>query len=371
VPESSNADAVEDKVEELIPGLHAWLEELRLSSKYHEGISKWAEENGAVTLEEVIENKEELCKVLELRLLEKSRFSKKGEEALAAIREKGLARGSNGSSPSKVVETKKVESKEPKGEEPKGEPIREAVRSSKNEQPGKRESMPEYLSFNNGISQMDSYKPAVDSGERQSQDPKLDDTWWFWQQVSLSKTDKNADYAGATAKVLSFDSMKSFWGFWNHLPQPSTLLEGKKFLRKNDDDRSIVEAFMIFRDGVKPEWEDPLNASGGHFQIQLRPDLGGGQIDEYWNNIVMFMVMNQIEPVGMITGVRLVDKLIVKGKKFDNAVIRIEVWFADFDQTEKVEQLKRSLERCMSTRLNGTRAVSIPHIDVKSHSSKK
>lgn len=34
---------------------------------------------------------------------------------------------------------------------------------------------------------------------------------------------------------------------------------------------------MIFRDNVRPEWEDKLNATGGHFQFQLKPNVGGGQ----------------------------------------------------------------------------------------------
>ena len=58
---------------------------------------------------------------------------------------------------------------------------------------------------------------------------------------------------------------------------------------------------------VRPEWEDPLNATGGHFQagaevglsfrgqvthvcqVQLKSSIGGAQIDEYWNNIVLGM----------------------------------------------------------------------------------
>ena len=36
----------------------------------------------------------------------------------------------------------------------------------------------------------------------------------------------------------------------------------------------------VFRDGIKPEWEDKMNQNGGHFQFQLKNSITPGQIDE-------------------------------------------------------------------------------------------
>jgi len=107
---------------------------------------------------------------------------------------------------------------------------------------------------------------------------------------------------------------------------------------------------MIFKQGVKPEWEAPENVKGGHFQLQLKPQLGGGLIDELWNNIVLGMIGGGIEPSDMIHGVRLVDKLSHKTKP----VIRIEVWFSDMDpgETGRLYNLRGDLERCMGTGLD-------------------
>lgn len=46
-------------------------------------------------------------------------------------------------------------------------------------------------------------------------------------------------------------------------------------VREQPDGLHVIDAIMIFRDGVRPEWEDPLNASGGHFQFQV-----GGLCDD-------------------------------------------------------------------------------------------
>ena len=54
----------------------------------------------------------------------------------------------------------------------------------------------------------------------------------------------------------------------------------------------------------------------------------------------------------MITGVRLVDKL--SGPRMANG-IRIEVWFTNFDDTNAMNTLKKNVEKCMATRLDGGR----------------
>lgn len=87
---------------------------------------------------------------------------------------------------------------------------------------------------------------------------------------------------------------------------------------KKRDQRGREDAIMIFRESIRPEWEDKMNTNGGHFQFQLKPSVGGGQarlkrleatrgqVDEYWNNLVLGVIGATIEPANMITGIRLV-----------------------------------------------------------------
>jgi translation initiation factor 4E len=230
----------------------------------------------------------------------------------------------------------------------------------------------QFLSFNSKISpNLPSYKApsAAELEEMKQRDPPLRCTWTIWEQI-MQSTDKGvAQYSDATHRVASFDTVKTFWKYWNHLPQPSELLDGKKFVREIGESKSVVDALMVFKDGVKPEWEDPLNATGGHFQITLKPTFGGGAIDEYWNNIVLGMVGGTMEPADMITGVRLVDKLNQPAK---SAAVRVEIWFSNFEDVEKVDLLQRNLEKCMSTRLDGTLSTAggWGKIDRKSHMKK-
>mmetsp|Transcript_15228 Transcript_15228/g.40598 ORF Transcript_15228/g.40598 Transcript_15228/m.40598 type:complete len:239 (+) Transcript_15228:104-820(+) len=213
---------------------------------------------------------------------------------------------------------------------------------------------PQFLSFNSKISpDIGSFQQpsASDLEEMKSKDPPLRYTWTIWEQIAQNPADKAKDYSDATHRVATFSTVKGFWKYWNHLPQPSELLDGKKFVREADGSRSIVDALMVFREGIKPEWEDPVNASGGHFQFQLPASLGGGPVDEKWNNIVLGLVGGSIEPAEMITGVRLVDKIVLKSR---NPAVRIEVWFSNMDDADKVDLLESNLQKCMAARLDGT-----------------
>lgn len=173
----------------------------------------------------------------------------------------------------------------------------------------------------------------------------LDNGWALWEQVSAGNY--------STRKVVSFDNAQDFWSIFNGIPQPSELLEGKRFMREQSRGAATaVEALMIFREGIMPEWEDPANSTGGHFQITLKASANGGQVDEYWNNIVLGLIGNSLEAGHRVTGVRLVDKLATRTKPTDH--LRIELWYWSKISPAELQALRHSMERCLITRLDGS-----------------
>eukprot|EP00931_Biecheleriopsis_adriatica_P071508 TRINITY_DN4537_c0_g1_i1.p1 TRINITY_DN4537_c0_g1~~TRINITY_DN4537_c0_g1_i1.p1 ORF type:complete len:231 (-),score=49.18 TRINITY_DN4537_c0_g1_i1:94-786(-) len=223
-----------------------------------------------------------------------------------------------------------------------------------------------YLSFNESFNS--NLKFTSDNSEENEEmlkkDLPLRYTWSIWEQI-MQSNEKSAAYSDATHKVAAFSTVQGFWKLWNHMPQPSELLEQKRMVREQPDGLHVIDAIMIFRENIRPEWEDKMNANGGHFQFQLKPNLGGGQVDEYWNNLVLGMIGATIEPANMITGMRLVDKL--SGPRASN-VIRLEIWFTNYDDTTAVQALKKSIEKCMATRLDGSLGTP-PKCETKPHSS--
>lgn len=228
-----------------------------------------------------------------------------------------------------------------------------------------------YLSFNESINS--NLKFTSEEGDSEVTEETLKSElslrykWVFWNQI-VQKVEKGADrnagkskeeYSNNTQRLSEFASVQDFWSLWTHMPQPSELLEQKRMSSGAD----TVDALMVFRDNVRPEWEDEKNATGGHFQFQLKPAVGGGQIDEYWNNLVLGVIGSTIEPACMITGIRLVDKL--SGPRAAG-VIRLEVWFSDYDDTQAVNALRKSVEQTLATRLDGSKGQELK-CETKSH----
>merc|ERR1711972_108995 len=190
----------------------------------------------------------------------------------------------------------------------------------------------------------------------------LRDKWVVWEQL-MTGSGKTLPYSESTRQIATCETVEEFWKTWAQVSQPSELLSNRMVLNVTDGFH-IVDALMIFRDGVAPQWEDKANADGGHFQFQLKPSLGGGQLDEYWNNLVLGVIGATIEPVGMITGVRLVDKL-ASTRGAGN--LRVEVWLSQLRGAAAVQLLQHNVERCMATKTLEGRIGPVPKAEMKVH----
>ncbi|CAK8985838.1 Eukaryotic translation initiation factor NCBP (Novel cap-binding protein) (nCBP) (mRNA cap-binding protein) [Durusdinium trenchii] len=204
-----------------------------------------------------------------------------------------------------------------------------------------------FLSFNSAITAPDDV--AELHGEDQDDGGMPDGlalrfTWVVWQQRAASKT---VPYEQATKQLATMASVEDFWQTWEVLPQPSELLTRRMASKTSDA-------------------EDAANSGGGHFQFHFKTSMGGAQIDEYWNNVVLGTLGNTLEPADMITGLRLVDK--VTGLKAGvPSTIRIEVWFGSAQDQQAVAALQRNVECCLATRTLEGRLGNVPKAELKVH----
>ena len=94
---------------------------------------------------------------------------------------------------------------------------------------------------------------------------KLENKFSFWYriddiiqyQLQKQALDKK-EYEVQVKKIAEFDSVEDFWGIFQHL-------------RKPDSCRAGIEYFM-FKEPIKPMWEDENNKNGGRISIKLRKD---------------------------------------------------------------------------------------------------
>mmetsp|Transcript_20978 Transcript_20978/g.49148 ORF Transcript_20978/g.49148 Transcript_20978/m.49148 type:complete len:231 (+) Transcript_20978:46-738(+) len=222
-----------------------------------------------------------------------------------------------------------------------------------------------HLSFNLSVTAPDD---ASDFDEEQ--DPGVPEalplrhTWVVWQQ--LASPGKTVPYEQSTKQIASVSSVEDFWPVFDRLPQPSDLLTRRMTETTQEDGSHVVDALMIFRDGVLPQWEDAANSEGGHLQFHFKASLGAAQLDEYWNNLVLGTLGNTLEPAEMITGLRLVDK-VTTGKGGVPSMVRMEVWFGSASDVQAVAALQRNVERCVATRTLEGRIGSVPKAELKHH----
>ena len=212
-----------------------------------------------------------------------------------------------------------------------------------------------YLTFNPELAQfssVDGYCSSLSTNTTQAEVMPLQNEWTIWEQIESNAT---KDYTNNMKAVMKFNTVQDFWRVWKEVPQPSQLMTNHRMVRRADNgDPQFVDAIMIFRDGVKPMWEDPINSSGGHFETRYfitQSKAEQALMDEHWNNLVLGMIGSNIDPVGMITGIRLVDKL----HSARGGFLRIEIWFTGFGGLDPKAHFRENLEETMLTRLDGKR----------------
>ncbi|CDJ61896.1 eukaryotic translation initiation factor 4e, putative [Eimeria maxima] len=207
-----------------------------------------------------------------------------------------------------------------------------------------------YLSFNPAVTDAINLDECITEEHNADTPLPLQNRWHVWEQIQreAGALDRAADYSQNTRDLASFDTVQTFWQLWAHIPQPSELLGHKRMIRQDSNGKShVVDALMIFKEGIRPMWEDPMNNDGGHYEYKLLPNnIRGGQLDEYWNNLVLAIVGATIYTHNFINGIRLVDKL-GQGR---HPCIRIEVWAKKCDKAIQ-EKLGKDIEKCFATKL--------------------
>ncbi|XP_055587674.1 eukaryotic translation initiation factor 4E-like [Uranotaenia lowii] len=87
--------------------------------------------------------------------------------------------------------------------------------------------------------------------------------WTLWYQ----EPDKEKSWGGNLKEVATVGAVEDFWKLCNHIKSPSDL--------KTGGDCSL------FKQGIRPMWEDEKNFRGGRWVINV-PRQQHHELDEYW-----------------------------------------------------------------------------------------
>ncbi|KAI8933371.1 hypothetical protein NX059_009989 [Plenodomus lindquistii] len=105
----------------------------------------------------------------------------------------------------------------------------------------------------------------------------LKNTWTVWYRPP---TPKNTDYEKSIVAMCKFSTAQEFWKVFTHLKRPSSL--------------PSVSDYHVFKQGIRPVWEDEENKRGGKWIMRLKK----GVADRYWEELLMALVGDQFMEAG-------------------------------------------------------------------------
>ena len=158
---------------------------------------------------------------------------------------------------------------------------------------------------------------------------KLGQKFSFWYRVSndilLATLPKQniakSEYENQVKKIAEFDTIEDFWAIFQHL-------------RKPDSCRPGIE-FQMFKEPIKPMWEDENNKHGGRISIKLRKDY----TTIIWEEMIFALIGKDILPEEIY---KQINGIVVNSRHDYNT---LQIWFKTYenDMNTKVEKCIREL----------------------------
>jgi len=145
---------------------------------------------------------------------------------------------------------------------------------------------------------------------------------WYSKRTAGSKT---MSYDQNLKRVATFASVEQFWSYYSHFIRPSEL--------------SGHSDFHLFKDGIKPMWEDSANKDGGKWIVRLRKGLAS----RYWENLILAMLGEQFmvgeEICGAVISIRFQEDI-------------ISVWNKTASDQATTARIRDTLKRVLNLPLN-------------------
>ncbi|RVX73600.1 hypothetical protein B0A52_02489 [Exophiala mesophila] len=115
---------------------------------------------------------------------------------------------------------------------------------------------------------------------------------------------KFTDYEKSILQIAAISTAESFWTIYSHLKPPSFL--------------PTISDYHIFKEGIRPVWEDDANKKGGKWIVRLKK----GVADRYWESLVLAIIGDQFleasdEVCGAVLSVRKEEDILSVWTKND------------------------------------------------------
>lgn len=145
-------------------------------------------------------------------------------------------------------------------------------------------------------------------------------TLWCMRRNEISKKNANFDYEKSTKPIGEFNTVEGFWKLYSSLR------------RLTDLDYNVD--CHLFRSGIKPLWEDPMNLNGGKLTFRVKRE--GIACMRYWEALMLGLIGETLDPLhdevcGVIVSIR------------SNTVI-LSVWNKNHKDLDAIAEMKERIK---------------------------
>lgn len=109
--------------------------------------------------------------------------------------------------------------------------------------------------------------------------------------------------------MKTLDDYIQFYKYTNYMDLSWIFgLHKQLFIKQGESNHSywVIDALLIFWEGIKPEWEDINHQKGGYLQADV--NLNGMEfINEFWEIVFANLIAGDIEGIEEITGIRILN----------------------------------------------------------------
>ena len=125
-------------------------------------------------------------------------------------------------------------------------------------------------------------KPNIEISTDTQQKTKLSNKYIFWFRISddiikdqfQKQIIDSTEYENQVKKIGEFDTIEDFWSLYQHIKKPDNCKQGIEI--------------QLFKDPIRPMWEDEYNKKGGKLSLKLNK----GYTTIIWEELILGIIGN-------------------------------------------------------------------------------
>ncbi|ALC43434.1 eIF4E-3 [Drosophila busckii] len=147
----------------------------------------------------------------------------------------------------------------------------------------------------------------------------LEHTWtlWHWEN------DRNKAWSEMLSDVTSFNTVEDFFSVYYFIKPPSNL--------------KVFNDYMVFKQGIRPMWEDDINKEGGRWVMFLDKE-HKEFVDKLWHDLLLCTIGECFEYSDQICGVVI---------NVRNKASKISLWTKDANNEEAILTIGQKMKQLL------------------------